>query len=66
MKTLSVPEMSCGHCKAAIEKAIGNLDPQAQVQVDLESKTVKVETVADDPALLAALKEEGYEATITG
>ncbi len=64
MTTLKVPEMSCGHCKAAVEKAVASVDAQARVYVDLENRTVEVETSAGNGALIAALKEEGYEATV--
>ncbi len=64
MTKLKVPEMSCGHCKAAVEKAVASVDAQAKVDVDLENRTVQVETSAANDALIAALKEEGYEATV--
>ncbi len=64
MTKLKVPEMSCGHCKAAVEKAVASVDAQAKVDVDLENRTVQVETTAANDALIAALKEEGYEATV--
>ena len=64
MTKLKVPEMSCGHCKAAVEKAVASVDAQARVDVDLENRTVQVETSAANDALIAALKEEGYEATV--
>ena len=40
-----VPDMSCGHCTAAIEKALKTIDPDARVDTDLTSKTV---TIASD------------------
>ena len=64
MTKLKVPEMSCGHCKAAVEKAVASVDAQAKVDVDLENRTVQIETSAANDALIAALKEEGYEATV--
>jgi hypothetical protein len=27
MITLNVPDMSCGHCKATVEKAVAGVDP---------------------------------------
>lgn len=35
MTKLNVPGMSCGHCKAAVEKAVAGVDPGAHVDVDL-------------------------------
>jgi len=65
MTKLSVPEMSCGHCKATVEKAVASVDAGASVDVDLENRTVSIETSADNAALIAALKAEGYEATVS-
>ena len=64
MTTFSVPEMSCGHCKAAVEKAIAGIDPAARVTVDLESRTARVETALGDAVVIAAMKEAGYAATV--
>ncbi len=60
MLTLNVPDMSCGHCVQAIMQALTTLDPMAEVQVDLEAKTVKVSTTAADAAVRAAITEAGY------
>ena len=64
MTKLNVPEMSCGHCKAAIEKAVAGIDANASVSVDLENRTVSIVSAAADAALIDALKAEGYESTI--
>ena len=64
MTKLNVPEMSCGHCKAAIEKAVADVDADARVSVDLENRTVSIESSIADAALIDALKAGGYEATV--
>ncbi|MCE8008288.1 MULTISPECIES: heavy-metal-associated domain-containing protein [Rhodobacterales] len=58
-----VPDMSCGHCTAAIEKALKAIDPNATVDTDLTSKTVTVASAKDATALQVALKEADYPAT---
>lgn len=58
---LSIPEMSCGHCRAVVEQVVTAQGGTAVV--DLPTRTVEVFGVADSAALLAALKAEGYEAT---
>ena len=63
MTKFSVPEMSCGHCTSAIEKEIANNDPTAKFSFDLDDRTVEVTSALDTNALLAAIKEAGYEAT---
>lgn len=50
-----IPDMSCGHCKATIENAIRTLDPEAQIDFDLNARTVGVTTQLETEALLAAL-----------
>ncbi len=57
-----VPDMSCGHCKSSIETALSALDPEAQVSVDLEAKTVDVATSKPDAAVVTALEEIGFPA----
>ena len=59
---LSIPDMTCGHCKAVVEKAIAAQDATAQVEIDLDSHTVAVQSAAPAEALMKALAEEGYPA----
>jgi copper chaperone len=63
---LSIPDMSCGHCKAVVEKTIIDLDSGADVAVDLASRTAKVTTSLSEGAILNALSAEGYPATVQG
>ena len=63
---LSIPDMSCGHCKAAVEKVIAAQDAGASVIVDLTSRTVEVASTAAPEAILAALAAEGYPAALAG
>lgn len=58
-----VPDMTCGHCKAAVTKEISALPGVESVVVDLDSKAVEV-TGSDlnDVAIRAAIEEAGYEA----
>ena len=60
-RTFSVPSISCGHCKAAIEGEVRQVDGVARVEVDIEAKTVAVEGSASDEAIVAAIDEAGYE-----
>lgn len=62
MTRLSVPDMSCGHCKAAIEKALGEMDPAAKIVIDLPGRTVEVQSARPLPEILKALDEAGYPA----
>ena len=63
--TLSIPGMSCGHCEAAVKSEVAKVPGVASVSVDLDSKDVVVAGVAlDIDALIAAVDEAGYEATV--
>ena len=60
--TYSVPGISCGHCKSAIETEVGALDRVESVVVDIDTKQVAVVGSASDDAIRAAIVEAGYEA----
>lgn len=60
MIELTLPDMSCGHCVRTITETVQALDPAATVAPDLPSHTVKIETVAADETVRAALTEAGY------
>lgn len=64
MITLSIPDMSCGHCKAAVEGAIAKLDPAAKVTVDLPARTAGVDSSATADTLIAALGRVGFPASV--
>ncbi len=57
---LSVPEMSCAHCKAAVEAALARAAPGARVTVDLARREVTLEGAAEVSAVVAALVAAGY------
>jgi copper chaperone len=63
---LSIPGMSCAHCKATVERTIIEIDARADVRVDLDAHTAEVTTTAPAEAILNALKAEGYPATVSG
>ncbi len=65
MTTLTISGMSCGHCVKAVEKALSSVPGTQNVQVNLEAGRATVEGNADVQALVAAVKEEGYQATPT-
>ncbi|MEX3855630.1 MULTISPECIES: heavy-metal-associated domain-containing protein [Paraburkholderia] len=60
---LHVEGMSCQHCVAAVTNAIREHDAAAQVQVDLTSGRVLVESTQAIEALKAAIDRAGYTAT---
>ncbi|PIE16323.1 MAG: heavy metal-binding protein [Rhodobacterales bacterium] len=54
--------MSCGHCKAAIEQAVTEVDGAAGPEFDMQARTVRIRSGLELPVLLDVLKAEGYEA----
>lgn len=60
-RTYTVPDVSCAHCKNAIEGEVGALDDVEAVTVDIESRTVAVAGTASDEAITAAIAEAGYD-----
>jgi len=64
--TYSVPAMSCGHCRAAITAEVSAVAGVDSVDVDLDTKVVRISGESlDDPALVTAIDEAGYEAVRT-
>lgn len=63
MLELTLKDMNCGHCVAAVTRTLQQLDPQAQVRVDLPTKTVQVETGVAPERVRQALADEGYPAS---
>ncbi len=61
MYELKVDGMTCGGCAASVKRALQALDTNAQVEVDLPSKTVKVDTSAQLDAVKSAVEDAGYD-----
>jgi copper chaperone len=61
MMRFSVPEMSCGHCKSAIESAVKTVDPIAKIEFDMENRVVDIDSGLDDASLQSAISTAGYE-----
>lgn len=60
MLEFDIAALSCGHCVRAVTEAVHEVDPQAEVRVDLPTKHVSVQTQASREQLVAALAEAGY------
>jgi copper chaperone len=61
--TLSVPDISCDHCRAAILAEVERVPSVSGVDVDLDAKLVRVHGDAVDAAAVrAAIDEAGYAA----
>ncbi len=60
-RTYSVPGISCGHCKNAIEGELAPLEDVESAVVDIEAKTVTVVGEITEADVRAAVDEAGYE-----
>jgi copper chaperone CopZ len=60
-RTYSVPGISCGHCKAAIEGELAPLDGVESALVDIDAKTVIVIGEITEVDVRSAVDEAGYE-----
>ncbi len=62
--TLTVPDISCGHCKMSIEGAVADLRGVSTVEVAIEDRTVDLTfddaTVTLDQ-IIDAIEDQGYE-----
>jgi copper chaperone len=63
---LNITGMTCGHCKAAVEGALKGVQGVSVVTVNLEAGKAEVHGERVNPdALVAAVTEEGYSASVT-
>ena len=60
----NVDNMTCGHCVKAVTNALQAADESAQVSVDLEQKTVTLETSLEANQVILILEDEGYPAQL--
>ncbi len=61
--TFNVPDMSCGHCKAAVEGELNKLSGVERSNADFERGTVEVtydESKVSVEELEGAIEEAGY------
>lgn len=55
-----VPQISCDHCKAAIEGEVGGVEDVTAAVVDVAATSVTV-SGGNDAAIRAAIDEAGYD-----
>lgn len=65
MYELKVDGMTCGGCAASVKRALQALDANANVDIDLPGKTVKVDTAVQLDAVKNAIEEAGYDVIST-
>ncbi|MDH3605545.1 MAG: cation transporter [Acidimicrobiia bacterium] len=64
IQTLSVPDISCDHCKVSIEGATSELSGVTDSVVDIPEKTVTITYETAQVGLdeiVSAIEDQGYE-----
>ena len=59
-QSFTVTGMTCGHCEAAVTRAIKQIDGGADVKIDRASNLVEVQSTQPREVIAAAIREEGY------
>lgn len=62
--TFLVPGMTCGHCTGAVTDELSKINGVTNVDVDLDSKkvTIESEAVVEWLVIVGAVDEAGFEA----
>lgn len=63
MYSFKVESMSCEGCLDAVERVLKSVDSKAEVDIDLDSKDVRIESACPLESFKAALQEAGYPAS---
>lgn len=67
MIQLKIQGMTCNHCVMAVKGALGTVPGvEGTVDVDLKAGEARVGGHPDPAALVAAVAEEGFSATVAG
>ena len=63
--TIQITGMSCGHCVAAVKRALGELDGVEAREVEIGSARVEYDPATVSKERIArAIEDEGYEARV--
>lgn len=60
--TFNVPDMSCNHCKMRIEKTMGESGKVKDLNIDLQTKRVSLESDLPEADLIKLFDDAGYDA----
>jgi len=61
MLKLKVAGMTCGGCVSSVTRAVTTAAPGAKVKIDLQSGEVAIDSPAPKQAIVAAIKDAGYD-----
>lgn len=60
MIELTINDMTCGGCVASINRVVKGLDPNATVDANVETKRVRINSLIDTEAAVAAIANAGF------
>ena len=60
MTAFHIANMTCGGCAARIQRAIQAMDSEAQIEISVQDKMVKISGAATDAEYEAAIQKAGY------
>lgn len=61
---LNVPDIACDNCASTITESIQVVEPDAKIDINVDAKTVTVESSASEESIKQAIVAAGY--TIEG
>lgn len=61
MLELTIPAMTCNHCVLTLTRAIKEVDGNANLEFDLETHHLKVETKLESEVIKDAVEQTGYQ-----
>ena len=62
MQTFKVDVMTCGGCVRSVTNAVQRIDPNSNVEVDLDTHIVKVESKLSSLEIIDAITNAGFAA----
>jgi copper chaperone len=66
MHTFTVPDMTCSHCVATVERAAKSVDATATVKIDLAALVVSIESRRPSADFASAIARAGYTPQLRG
>ncbi|MCP4794516.1 MAG: heavy-metal-associated domain-containing protein [Actinomycetia bacterium] len=63
-RVFHVPDISCVHCKRAIEEALGEVPEVTSAVVTVDRRDVEVDGAVSDEAVIAAIGKAGYDVAL--
>jgi len=66
MYNFNVPDMTCSHCVATVERAAKSVDSEATVKIDLANLAVSINSQRPANHFVEAITEAGYTPQLRG